>query len=302
MSSNWVMVLCAVGFTSAWCFWEADLLWFEQGFIFGVLIAAGVWGWLKASPHKLHPLYLRNNAGIGLVRAAFWAAMIWCTFTVFFFGDSTITGLWHLWYLIMAYGVIKIFGILGAQFLGVRLRVDVLERGNFAAAMFIAAFVFSTGLIAGGSMWGESTPESMEFGAFFEILPSYDDGSWIIAWFFLMGWLVLFLTMKLWFIREKAVSSSGIRRDRDEADAKAASLYCLACAIPITDAVAGDYYGLQDSFLGFAVIAIPVLAHEFLRPSSAEAPRDPQEPWLYIAFGLVAMMSSTILSIMLGFR
>jgi hypothetical protein len=283
--------------------YDADIAWFEQGFTFGALIVAIIWGFFHMSTFRLHHLYWQNNPGIGLVRLTFWVALTWCAFTLVFFGDSSIVGFWNLFYLVMSAGVIYLFGLKGAEWwFGLRLRVDVYERRNFAAALVIAAFMLATGLIFGGSMWGESTPESLEYGGLFMILPSYEDGWWIIPWFFLMGWSILCFTMVLWFYREKSVSPVGIRRDRVVADAKAAAVYCLACAIPLTDAVAGDYYGIADSFIGFAVIALPVLAHEVLRPSSPEHQRSPKEPWLYLAFGVASIIVAPIVSTMLGFR
>ncbi len=302
MFGTWFLVACGVGFMSALFLYEADVAWLEQGFAFGLMGTMGLWGWWKSRTFQLHHLYLRNNPGVGLVRLAFWIAMAWCVFTLFVFGSEKIFGFWYIFYLTLGWGAIMVFGLGGAELFKLRLRVDVYERRNFAAAMFIASFMLATGMIWGGSMWGESEAESLEYGAFFEILPSYDDGWWIIPLFFIMGWIILFLTMKLWFFREKTISGEVIRSDRKIADARAASLYCLGCAIPITDAVAGDYYGLGDSIIGFSVIALPVLAHEVLRPASAEVERDAQEPWLYVAFGFAAMILSPILSTILGFR
>lgn len=299
---SWMAGAFFFGMFAAMFFWEADIMWFEQGFLFGFLAIMCVWGFAYTRKGLLHKLYLSDNPGIGLVRLAFWIAVAWCLFVLTFFGDPTIEGIWYAFYLVMAIAFIYIFGLKGAESFGLRLRVDVYERKNFAAAWFIAAFVLSTGLIAGGSMWGEAIPESYEYGAFFEALPSYEDGTWITPWFFLMGWLILYATMRLWFFREKTVSGKGIRQDRRLADGRAAALYCVGCAIPITDAVAGTYYGMADSFIGFAAIAFPVLAHETLRPSSHEQPRDPQEHWFYIVFGIAGMLLSPIISSLLGFR
>ena len=300
--AGWVLGAIIGGFVGALFLYEADIAWFEQGFTFGFMGIMGLWGLWYSRVSSLHPLYLRDNPGPGLIRLAFWLAMAWCVFTIFMFGSVKIVHIWYGFYLIIGFGVIHVFGLKGAELFGVRLRIDVYERKNFSAAMFIAAFMLATGLIYGGSMWGESEAESLEYGGIFEVLPSYDDGWWIIILFFLMGWTILFLTMKLWFFREKGVSGSGIRRDRAAADGRAAALYCLACAIPITDAVSGDYYGLGDSIIGFSAIALPVLAHEVFRPSSPEQQRDPQEPWYYIAFGFAAMLVSPFISSLLGFR
>ncbi len=300
--AKWVLFAVFGGFFSAMFLWEADVAWFEEGFAFGFMATLGIWGLWHSRLWPLHDLYLRDNPGIGLVRLAVIAAMIWCVFTIFVFGDEKIVGIWYGYYLIIGFGVIMAFGLGGAESFGIRLRVDVYERKNFPAAIFISAFILATGMIYGGSMWGDSEPESFEYGGVFEVLPSFEEGGWIIAVFFLMGWTILYATMKLWFFREKGISGSRIRRDRAVADARAASLYCLACAIPITDAVAGNYYGLADSFIGFSAIALPVLAHEIFRPSSPAQERDPQEPWLYVAFGFAAMLMTPILSSLLGFR
>ena len=302
MFSSWLISAFVAGLAAGYFFYETDVAWFEQGFAFGAAATMGLWGWLQSKTGKLHPLFLKDNPGTGLIRLAYWAAMAWCIFTVFVFGSVKIVDIWYIFYLVLAFGVLQVFGLRAAESFGLRLRVDVYERKNFPAALFIASFILSTGLIYGGSMWGESEPESLEYGGIFMLLPSYDDGWWIIPWFFLMGWLILFATMKLWFLREKHISPAKIRRDRSFQDARAASLYCLGCAIPLTDAVSGDYYGLGDSFIGFAVIALPVLGHEVFRPSSAEAPRDPQEPWLYLLFGFAAILLSPLISTLLGFR
>ena len=303
MFLKWLVYAPVVGFVTALFLYEADIAWFEEGFAFGAMATLGLWGWFYGRTRRLHPLYLQDNPGPGLVRLAVWLAMAWCVFTIVFFGSERIVHIWYGYYLIIGFGVIMAFGIRGAESFGVRLRVDVFERKNFGAAMFIAAFTLSTGLIYGGSMWGESEASSFEHAApFFEILPSYEEGGWIIALFFLLGWTVLFLTMKLWFWREDDVSGKKIRRDRKIADARAAALYCLGCAIPITDAVTGDYHGLEDSLIGFSAIALPVLAHELFRPRSGDVERDPQEPWLYVVVGLAAAVATPFISSTLGFR
>lgn len=304
---DWFVMALMVGVCSAFFLWYADVAWLEQGFTFGAAATMGLWGWKYTNSSNLHPLYLRDNPGPGLIRFAVWAGMLWCIFTIMVFGSERIVGVWHLFYLIIGFGAIQVFGVKGAETFGVRVRPDVFERKNWGAAMFIAAFVLSTGMIYGGSMWGESEQATLQadlekYGGVFQTMPSYDDGWWIIMLFFLLGWSILFVTMKLWFLREKSVTGSGIRRDRLVEDGRAAALYCLGVAIPLTDAVSGDYYGIEDSLVGFSVIALPVMAHEFLRPPSAEAHRDPSEPWLYILIGIAATVLSPIISSTLGFR
>lgn len=282
--------------------WYIGLWWLEEGIVFVAMAVACFLGYRHVSTSKLHPMFLRGNPGIGLIRVAIWASILWCVFTLEYFGSERIVGIWYAYYLVIAAGAIMSFGLLGARSFGLRLRVDVYERKNFAAAIFIAAFVVATGMIIGGSMWGESEPEALEYGWVFEFLPSYEEAGWIIWLFFLMGWGILFATMKLWFYREKDISGERIRRGRSVEDARAAALYCLGCAIPITDAVSGDYHGLGDSLLGFSLIALPVLAHEVLRPSSQQNDREAVEPWTYVAAGLAAVAVAPFLSEFLGFR
>ena len=302
MYAFWIAFAVFAGFFCGIYGYDSDIAWFEQGFSFGVMTVVVLWGAIHRSTLRLHSLYLRDNPGPGLVRLAVWLGFAWCVFTIFTFGSERIVHIWYVFYLTLGYGAMMVFGIKGAEFFGQRLRIDVYERKNFGSAIFIAAFVLATGMIWGGSMWGESDAESLEYGAFFEILPSYDDGWWIIPLFFIMGWSILFATMKMWFVRERGVSGEKIRRDRSVADARAAALYCLACAIPITDAVSGDYHGLADSLISFSVIALPVLGHELFRPSSPEQQRDPQEPWYYLALGFGAAMAAPVFSSLLGFR
>lgn len=56
--------------------------------------------------------------------------------------DPTIEGWWTLLYAAMAFAAIKLFGQFGAEWFGPRLREDVFERRNWAAAQFIAAYFF----------------------------------------------------------------------------------------------------------------------------------------------------------------
>ena len=296
------LIACFIGFFSGGFFYEADVMWFEEGFLFGFMGIMACYGLYHLRTLSLHELFLQDNPGVGLIRLALWGAVAWCVFTLTFFGDPSIEGIWYLYYLVLSVGAIITFGIGGAETFKVRLRVDVYERKNFGAAMFIAAFIFSTGLIWGGAMWGDLGPDALEYAGVFELLESYEEGTWITPWFFIMGWIILFLTMKLWFMREKNISGEILRRERRFQDGKAAALYCVACALPITDSVAGNYYGLYDSFVSFSVIAFPVLAGEMLRPPAGKLERDPNEGWFYLGTGVVAVLLSPVISTVLGFR
>lgn len=306
MTAGWIMsgVFCGI-LAGAW-FYEADIFWFEEGFTFGFLCIVALWGLWNSRIGSLHPLYWRGNHGIGLTRVAVWLSMLWCVFVLAFFGDETIRGIWTVFYLLMGYGAVKLFGQMAPARFGLRLRVDVYERRNMAAAWVIAGFTLATGMIAGGAMWGSVDDMALEYGWIFQFLPSYEDGWWITPWFFGMGWVILYITMWVWFRRERGESGeafgASVRRVRNEADGRAAAVFCVACALPLTDAVAGDYHGFRDSLLGFAFVALPVLAHEVLRPRVASDGRNAVELWIYLALGTAAVILTPFLSAALGFR
>ena len=282
-------VAFVAGIFSSALFYEADVFWPDTGFVFGAVLVACVWGLWHSSSSRMHHLYLRDNAAIGMARLGVIGAALWCGYVLFNHADPTITGIWTLLYAAMAFASIKLFGQLGAEFFGPRLRKDVYERKNLAAGTFIAAYTFSTGLIFGGATWGSMDEESLEYGFIFRILPGYEDGWWITPWFFVMGWLILFFTMRFWFRRENSNFRTRVVRERALEDARAAGLFCIACAITIAYAVQGDYLGFFDSLVGFSIIALPILAHEIMRPGSADQPRTKGEGWIYVLMALIGI-------------
>jgi hypothetical protein len=290
-----------LGFVSAGIFYEADVFWQDTGFVFGVSLVMSVWGLVHGAVGNMHHLHLRNNAAIGLARLGVLGGVIWCGYVLFNHADPTIEGFWwNLLYAAMAFAAIKLFGQLGAEYFGPRLRKDVYERKNLAAGTFIAAYTFSTGLIFGGATWGSMDEESLEYGFIFRILPGYEDGWWITPWFFVMGWLILFFTMRFWFRRENSNFRTRVVRERALDDARAASLFCIACAITIAYAVQGDYLGFFDSLIGFSIIALPILAHEIMRPGSPEQRRTRGEGWIYILMALVGIATVPWLGRLIG--
>ncbi len=300
--SIWLLVAGALAFFIVPFAWEADIAWAEESLAFCLMVSGAFMGWWGTRPGKLHSLYLQDNAGPGLIKAAVWISFFWIAFTLFFFGADRITLLWYWYYLLIGLGCVYVFGIYGTRWLGFEPRRHAYLNNNTGAGLVIAAFMLSTGLIYGGSVWGESEPESFEaFAGPFESLPSYEEGGWIIALFFLLGWIILFLVMKIWFLRNGDLKRR-ILRGYSLDSAKAASLYCLGCAIPLTSAVAGDYHGLGDSLIGFSAIALPVLAGEIVRPLTASSVEAPRQPWLYLATGIAAAIASPIASTLLGFR
>ena len=280
-----------LGIVSSALFYETDIFWQDTGFLFGASLVASVWGLWRCRLAGLHPLYLRDNAAIGAARLGVIAAILWCGYVLFHHVDPSITGIWMVLYGLMALAAIKVFGQFAAEYFGPRLRVDIYERKNLAAGTVVGSFTFATGLIFGGAMWGEMEVEALEYGWLFSGLPGYEDGWWITPWFFLMGWVILFLTMRFWFVREHIDSRERIVRDRDQADANAFACFCIACAITIAYAVQGDYTGFFASLAGFSLIALPILAHEILRPANPRGQRKQGEGWIYIVMALVGILT-----------
>jgi hypothetical protein len=220
--------------------------------IFAAIAAA--MGVAATSPAAMHRIYFRDNPGPGIVRAAVLLSLAWIFLVTQLWADESVTGIYVVFYLVLGYAATKLFGQAGARLFGLRMRVDVLERRNVAAALVIAAFTLATGLIFGGSLWGDADPVGDDEG-----------GWWIVGAFFLLGWTALAAAFALFMHREKRHRKGWgrrIRRNHSLEDARAASLFLLAAAILLTDAVAGDFWGWRHGILTFGVLAGLLVAHE----------------------------------------
>ncbi len=222
-----------------------------------ILIVAGmitVGAWIGTMQAAMHSLFFRGNPGPGLVRAAVMASLFWIWLVCLIWADDSVRGIYVLFYLALGYAAVKLFGHVGSRLTGIRYRVDVLERRNPTAGLVVAAFVLATGLIFGGSLWGDADPVGD------------DEGGWWIVWgFFLMGWFALVLAFRIWLRRERSRfpgTAGSLRRARDPEEGNAAALFLLAAAIPLTDAVSGDFWGWRHGLLTFGVLAGLLLAHE----------------------------------------
>ncbi len=198
-----------------------------------------------------HPLYLRGNPGPGILRLGVLLAMAWIGLVLWRFADPSVTGIYVVFYLVMGYAVVKLFGQLIPSVLGARIRVDVVERRNVPAAILLGGFTVATGLIFGGSLWGEAVP-----------VGDGEGGWWIPLTFFLLGWSVLLGAFALFLQREPGRLAHRIQRERNLEDARAAAAFLLAAGVALTDAVSGDFWGWEHGLLTFGVLAALVLAHE----------------------------------------
>ncbi len=307
-----IAIIAIGGFMAAWFFWTADIFWQDEGFTFFACLAATIFGLWRSSASGLHILYVRGNAAIGMARLAVVLSIAWCAYVLFVHADPTIFDYFPstMTYVLMGLCAIKIFGQAAAELFGPKLRLDVYERKNLAAGTFIGGFTLGAGMIFGGALWGEMTPESLEYSAFFEqYLPTEkhaasdaEKGWWITPWFFLMGWLIYVASLMIWLWSEKGNFAARIVRERRFNDARAAAYYCIAIAITITYGVSGDYYGFWESMFGFSFVALPVLAHGVMRPGAdSERARD-LEGLTYIALAVVGVLLMPWFADLLGLR
>jgi hypothetical protein len=256
-----------------------------------------------------HRLYLRGNPAPGIVRLGVWLSMAWIGFVLWRYADPSVRGIYVVFYLVMGYAVVKVFGQLAASLYGARTRVDAVERRNVPAALVIAAFTLATGLIFGGSLWGEADP-----------VGDGEGGWWIPASFFALGWTTLVIAFGLFLSREHGRLANRLQRERSLEDARAASAFLLGTGIALTEAVSGDFWGWRHGLLTFGVLAALVLVREAFaavqtrahRPGTAgdiggEGSGPPEgrrtiEGVVYVLVGLAAWGMIRLLDLSVGAR
>lgn len=262
----------------------------DEIFVFAGSFVLAVVGMAVNSTAGLHRLYFRNNPAPGVVRLGVLLAMAWIAYVLEYHADPSVTGVYVVFYLLMGYALVKFCGQFMAAGLGFRTRVDAGERRNHAAAVVIAAFTVATGLIFGGSLWGEADPVGDDEG-----------GWWIPVSFFLLGWLTLLGAFALYRRREGRLPVR-LRRERRLTDARPAAAFLLASAASLTEAVAGDFWGWRHGIFSFGLLAVLLLVHEafgaWTTPSQPIPERRPpdarrvMESLAYITLGVLAWTAS----------
>ncbi len=216
--------------------------------ILTLLCLPTVLGWLK------HRLFLRNNPAAAVPLLSVVAAMGWITFVLSYYADPSVTGVYLFFYWILGLAVVLGPGFWTPYFYGIRTSVDVHQRRNMAAAIAIGAFALSTGMIYGGSNWGEADPTSDAEG-----------GWWIPVGFFLAAWISLLVVMGFYLRGERGSLRLRIVQDRRVADARAVASYLIGTALVLTHAVAGDFWGWTEGLLGVGAVALLAITHELCR-------------------------------------
>jgi hypothetical protein len=263
----------------------------DEVFVFIISIVLAFVGIGVNTTFRLHRLNFRGNPAPGIVRAGIITAMGWIAFVLWRYADPSVTGVYVLFYLVMGYAVVKLAGQSMAASYGLRTRVDAGERRNPAVALVLAAFILATGLIFGGSLWGEADAVGDDEG-----------GWWIPAAFFLLGWATLLIAFGLFLAREKGRLVVRLHRERSLADARAAGAFLLSSAVVLTDAVAGDFWGWRHGLFSFGLIAVLLLVHEAFAgltkrelPTTRESRIDPRriaESTAYLVLAVLAWSAS----------
>jgi hypothetical protein len=246
---------------------------------------------------SLHKHFVENNPGIGLLRLSVFTSMVWIVLVINIWADPSIRGFYVVFYLVIGYSVVKTFGQQVMHLMGISLRGLVFEGKNFAASLVISAFTLATGLIYGGSLWGEADPSGDDQG-----------GWWIVMGFFLLGWIFLLLSSFIYLTRESSSFLADIKHDRKTKDAATFAAYILSTAVVLTDAVAGDFQGWSQGLLSFFTIAGMLLVHEILHPkkdapqTSATRPSRALECFVYVLLAVSSWLIMRILGILLWGR
>jgi len=203
---------------------------------------------------RLHPLYLRRNPYPGVTAVGIVGGLGFTGYVLARFADASVTGIYVVFYLVMAYALILAAGRFLAGSLGARFRVDLCERRNPAAALLHVAVLLAVGVIFGSCLWGEADPYSDDEG-----------GWWIPVGFFALGMGVFTAAMHLYARRE----TGGLRRmiggERSLPAARAASTYALGLAWVVSGAVAGDFFGWTHGLAAIGQVVVLLVLHEIFR-------------------------------------
>ena len=217
----------------------------------GVAALAGHW---VTGTWRLHPLVFRGNPQPGLIQVALALAMAFVAYVLWRFADPSVTGIYVAFYLLLGYALILWTSRLLGGALGARFRVDVVERRNPAAGLFLAMLTVAVGVVYGSCLWGEADPYSDDEG-----------GWWIPLGFYVMGIVVFGVAMVAYARREAGGLRRALVSDRDVAAGRAAGTYALSVAWVVSGAVAGDFFGWAHGGAAVGQVVVLLVAHELFR-------------------------------------
>jgi len=217
-------------------------------------LAAAVAGAFTLAASRLHGFHTHANPGIGLHRVTVLLTLLWTAWVIRYHGDPSITGIYVFFYLVMTYAVVKVFGqLLAPKTLGFDVRREAFVGRNTPVALFTASLTLATGLLIGGSLWGEADP-----------LSDYEGGWWIPFGFFLMGWVLLIAVTWLYVRRAGGRFRVQLRREHDLRAAATGAVFVLASTTLLLQGVAGDFWGWREGLLSMGTIAAMLVGHELI--------------------------------------
>lgn len=214
---------------------------------FTVLVAALIVCIVAAIDHTVtyrHRILVRRSTSEGMVRLATVLSLVWLVWVLYTHADPSVVGVYRFFYVVLGLAVVQTFGVIGSLSTGMRRRIDVMDRDNQAAGLLVGSFVLATGLIFGGSVWGEADPYGEGEG-----------GWWIPMGFFLAGWLALLVASWLYRVRETGGVVRRMRQTRDPSETMGFSLYLLSSGWILTESVSGDFYGWKEGLAAVGAIA-----------------------------------------------
>ncbi|TVP97663.1 MAG: hypothetical protein EA381_14385 [Planctomycetaceae bacterium] len=223
----------------------------DELLIFLVAIALTVSFAPKTLGLFIHRLFRRDNPAAGLPPLALATSVLWIAYVLTNHADPSVTGFYTFFYLVIGMAAVIGLGFKVPQAYGLRVHVDIYQRRNLAVSLVVSGFAIATGMIYGGSVWGEADAVGDDEG-----------GWWIPGGFFLAGWSILLLAVWVYIRGESKSLRASLVQDRDLPAARAVTVYLLGIASMITEGVAGDFWGWSEGLLGLGIIAGMILTHQ----------------------------------------
>lgn len=221
----------------------------DEIFVLFMIVVGGLIGWVATTPSCANQFVARHPSCVGLARLPIILSLVWICYVLWNHADASVTLPYKIFYLVIGMALVLALGRGAAHWFGARLRADVVERGNWAIALFHSAVVLATGMIFGGSLWGDA-----------DALGDDEGGWWIPLGFFAAGWGVFLLALFVYRKGEPGFLHT-LRQNRDWRAGMSVAFYTMSAAWVITEAVAGDFYGWWHGMLPLGALAGMALAH-----------------------------------------
>jgi hypothetical protein len=208
----------------------------EQVFFLGSI--AGGFALFQIFVSRKPSIYRSSAVDEGILTLGFILAGTWQFYVLRFHADPSVVGWYAFSYFMIGLWISFQFGKMGARWTTGSDFTSIGERENVPVAIIYAAFMLATGLVFGGSLWGEADPSGDGEG-----------GWWIPGVFFTTGWLTLVL---LGCVGWRRVVSHCGKFDTERPPGRVSgifSMYLLSCAWVVFGQVSGDFYGWSNGLV-----------------------------------------------------